>query len=70
MTAEFGKCLVLFVFIIGIISAFLVAGNSMTAAYSESFEKYNITNGNFKLAVSADESLIRALEKEELTVYE
>lgn len=73
LKSEFGKYLVLFVFItgmIGIISGFLVAGNSMTAAYSESFEKYNIENGNFELAVSADESLIRALEKEELSVYE
>ena len=32
---------------IGLVSGFLVADNSMIKAYNESFEKYNIEDGNF-----------------------
>lgn len=39
---------------IGFISGFLVADNSMTHAYDESFEKYNIEDGNFELEQKAD----------------
>ena len=49
---DFGKYAVIFLFItltIGFISGFLVADNSMTHAYDESFEKYNIEDGNFEL---------------------
>ena len=40
-----GKYLVLFLFLtltIGFVSGFLVADSSMSKAYDESFEKYNI----------------------------
>lgn len=73
LKSEFGKYLVLFVFIagmIGIISGLEVASGSMAAAYDEGFEKYNIEDGNFELAYKADDALIDTLEKEELTVYE
>lgn len=45
LKGEIGKYIVLFLFItmmIGIVSGFLVAAGSMSVAYDESFEKYNI----------------------------
>lgn len=52
LKGEIGKYIVLFLFItmmIGIVSGFLVAAGSMSVAYDESFEKYNIESGNFEL---------------------
>lgn len=69
---EFGKYLVIFLFVAGIvslISGFLVADDSMLAAYEESFEKYNIEDGNFELAAEGDDALIKTLEDEEVTIY-
>lgn len=71
--SEMGKYLVIFLFIAGLIalvSGFLVADNSMIAAYREGFEKYNIENGHFELMSEADEELIRILEKEGVTIYD
>ena len=45
LKSEFGKYLVLFIFLAGMIalvSGFLVADGSMLKAYEQSFEKYNI----------------------------
>jgi putative ABC transport system permease protein len=70
--SDFGKYAVIFLFItltIGFISGFLVADNSMTHAYEESFEKYNIEDGGFTLSNEADEKLIEDIEKEqEITI--
>lgn len=69
---DFGKYVVLFLFMAGMIalvSGFLVANDSMRAAYDESFTKYNIEDGNFELMQEADESLLDTLEKEKLTIY-
>ncbi|MDO4302870.1 MAG: ABC transporter permease [Bacillota bacterium] len=71
--SDFGKYLVIFLFIAGLIalvSGFLVADNSMIAAYNEGFEKYNIENGNFELMLEADDELIDALEQEGVTIYD
>ena len=38
---------------IGFVSGFLVADDSMLAAYDEGFEKYNIEHGNFTLSSRA-----------------
>ena len=73
LKSDFGKYLVLFIFMIvmiGFTSGFLVASNSMTVAFNESFEKYNIEDGNFELAMQADEKLIDTLEKEDIKIYE
>ncbi len=73
LKSEFGKYLVIFLFLIGAIgfvSGFLVASNSMLAAYDESFEKYRVEDGNFELSVPAEEELLTALVKEDLTVNE
>lgn len=70
---EIGKYLVIFLFLLGMISAasgFLVASGSMSAAYDESFEKYNIEDGNFELAAEAEPELLEELEQEgKVTIY-
>jgi len=73
LKSEFGKYLVIFLFLIGsigFVSGFLVASNSMLAAYDESFTKYRVEDGNFELSVPAEETLQTALDKEGLTLYE
>lgn len=73
LKSEFGKYLVIFLFLlgaIGFVSGFLVASNSMLAAYDESFTKYRVEDGNFELSVLAEEELQEALVKEGLTLYE
>lgn len=73
LKSEIGKYIVLFLFItimIGFVSGFLVASNSLHKAYEESFEKYNVEDGNFELALKADETLIDSLEKDKVTIYE
>ena len=73
LKSDFGKYLVLFIFMIvmiGFSSGFLVASNSMTETFIKSFEDYNIEDGNFELAVKADEKLIDTLEKEDIKLYE
>lgn len=70
---EFGKYAVIFIFVCGmiaIVSGFLVANNSMVTSYNESFEKYNIEDGNFELYAEASDDLITDLEKEKVSVYE
>lgn len=70
---DFGKYVVIFLFIaltIGIISGFLVANDSVRAAYDESFEKYNVEDGHFTLAMPAGDELIEKLEDENISVYE
>lgn len=71
---DFGKYLVIFLFLAGtiaLVSGFLVASDSMIYSYDESFEKYQIEDGNFELSEKADQSLIDSLEKEAaVTIYE
>lgn len=70
---EIGKYIVLFLFMTGmiaIVSGFLVAGESMEKAHKKSFEKYNIEDGNFELAVKADREWITTIEQEAVTIYE
>lgn len=72
LKGEWGKYLVIFLFLtimISFVSGFLVASKSMIAAYDESFEKYNIEDGNFELLAEADDQLLETLEKEQLTVW-
>ena len=69
---DLGKYIALFLFLmltIGFVSGFLVAGNSMTDAYNKSFEKYNIEDGHFTLAVKLPKAVKDKLEKEDVTVY-
>lgn len=69
---DIGKYLVIFLFMaatIGFVSGFLVADDSMIEAYNESFDKYNIEDGNFELASPAEDNLIEHLEDEGLRTY-
>lgn len=73
LKSDFGKYLVIFLFIAGLIalvSGFLVADNSIFAAYQEGFEKYNIEDGNFELMFEAEDKLIETLEQEGVTIYD
>ena len=70
---ELGKYIVIFLFMalsVSFVSGWSVAGGSMATAYDESFEKYNIEDGNFELYSKAEESVIDKLEKENVTIYE
>ncbi len=69
---DISKYLILFLFLtvmIAFVSGFLVASNSMIVAYDESFDKYNIEDGNFELATPADKNLLEKLEKD-TSLYE
>ena len=62
---DFGKYIVIFLFMtltIGFVSGFLVADDSMLAAYNESFEKYNIEHGNFTLSSEISKSTLEKIE--------
>ena len=70
---EITKYLVIFAFMvgtIGLVSGFLVAGSSLKESYDESFEKYNIEDGNFELLNEADDNLINTLEEQDLKIYD
>lgn len=73
LKSDFGKYMVIFLLLvlsIGLISGFLVADESMIAAYNESFEKYNIEDGNFTVEYRANKSSIRMIEDLGVKVYE
>lgn len=70
---DLGKYTVLFVFIvamIAVVSGFRVASGSMSVAYNENFDKYNIEDGNFEIPEKADEELVEKIENEGVTLYE
>ena len=71
---ESGKYVVIFVFMVALISVasgFFVADVSLKKAYDESFEKYNIEDGNFELVQKPDKQVLDAIEKEnKLKLYE
>ncbi len=70
---DFAKYLVIFAFMIMLIclvSGFLVADNSMAAAYKEGFDKYNIEDGHFVSAMKLDEKMIETIEKDaDISIY-
>lgn len=69
---DWGKNLAIFLFIavtIGFMSGFLVADDSLKTAYDESFDKYNIEDGNFEVSEILTDEEKRELE-EEVTIYD
>lgn len=65
LKSDIGKYLVIFLFLsltIALTSGFFVAGNSITIAYNNSFEDYNIEDGHFILKTPITNSLISTLE--------
>ena len=64
---EAGKYIVIFVFmaaLIAVASGFFVADVSLKESYDNSFEKYNIEDGNFELALKPDDELLSAIESD------
>lgn len=73
LKSDFSKYLVIFIFmisVIGFVSGFLVASGSMIKANEESFEKYNIEDGNFELYDKVSKELIKELNKDGVSLYE
>ena len=73
LKSEFGKYLVIFIFVVGmvgILSAYLIAGDSIKAVLDNSFESNNIEDGHFQISSIASDDLIERLEKDNLNVYE
>ena len=55
--------------LIGIVSGFLIADESLKTSYDESFQKYNVEDGNFELSEKADEKLTDSIENENIKIY-
>lgn len=73
LRSGFGKYAVIFLFVTGMIafvSGYLVASHSMTAAYNESFEKYNIEDGNLEFSALPDDDTLDEIADGKLTFYE
>ncbi len=73
LKGEFGKYLVIFLLMlgtIGFVSGFLVADGSMLAAYRESFDKYNIEDGNFRLQKEVNRAQKKAIQEFGVTLYD
>lgn len=73
LKGEAGKYIAIFlimVFLIGFVSGFLVADGSMMTAYDESFEKYNVENGNFRTENRLNRSTRAEIEEAGVTLYD
>ena len=73
LKSEIGKYLVVFILMvttIGFVSGFLVADGSMIIAYNESFEKYNIEDGNLRTAEQIYKTQRGEIEKLGVKLYE
>ena len=70
---EIAKYLIIFLFMagsIGLISGFLVADGSMIKVYNDSFDKYNIEDGNFRTGERLYRGQREAIEEEGVKIYE
>jgi len=73
LKSEIGKYLIVFILMvttIGFVSGFLVADGSMLIAYNESFEKYNIEDGNLRTAEQIYKMQREEIEKLGIKLYE
>lgn len=74
LKSEAGKYIIIFLFmiiVIGFVSGFMVASGSLMNIYEESFEKYNIEDGNLEFYQLPDENTINAIENDgEIKLYE
>ena len=73
LKSEIGKYLIVFILMvttIGFVSGFLVADGSMLIAYNESFEKYNIEDGNFRTEEQIYKMQREEIEKLGIKLYE
>ncbi len=73
LRSDAGKYIAVFLFLvlfIGVVSGFLVADNSVSAAYHEGFEKYNIEDGHITFVSEPPAEILSQIEKAgELTLY-
>lgn len=70
---DFGKYIVIYLFMVittGMVSGFLVAGESMKQTYDQSFDKYNVEDGHFALNSEATDDMKKAIEDEGVTLYD
>ena len=70
---DFGKYIVIFLFMVittGMVSGFLVAGESMKQTYDQSFDKYSVEDGHFALNSEASDDMKKAIEDEGVTLYD
>ena len=74
LKSDAGKYLIIFTFmiiLIGFVSGFLVASGSLMKIYDDSFEKYNIEDGNFEFYLEADEAALDKIETDgDIRIYE
>lgn len=73
LRSELGKYLVILILLvgsIGFVSGFLVADGSMIIAYNNSFEKYNIEDGNFRTAAKMNKAQKKATSELGITLYD
>lgn len=73
LKTEFVKYIIIFLFLtifISIVSGFLVADNSMSTTYNQSFNKYNVESGNFVSGIELDNKKIKEIEeKNNIKIY-
>ncbi len=62
--ARYLSLLLLLILSIGFVSGFLVADNSMIAAYEESFTRYNIEDGHFSLENKANKAQLKGISQD------
>lgn len=70
---DLGKYIALFLFMalmIGLVSGFIVADNSMIRAYNESFDKFSVENGHFNCDLKLTDRAIRNIEDEDVSLYQ
>lgn len=70
---DLGKYVIIFLFfvlMIGAVSGYVVAGDSLMKSYNESFDKYNVEDGNLEFVLEPEDSLLSELETEgKITLY-
>ncbi len=70
---DVAKYIVIFLFMIlmiGFVSGFMIAVESMRVSYVEGFDKQHVEHGNFELAGTITNELTDALEADGITVFE
>lgn len=70
---ELGKYIVIFLFMVittGMVSGFMVAGESMKKTYDNTFDKYNVEDGHFDLSDEASDNMKDNIEDEGVKLYD
>lgn len=73
LKGELGKYMVIFLFMVittGMVSGFMVAGESMKKTYDNTFDKYNVEDGHFDLSDEASDDMKSNIEDEGVKLYD